>query len=325
MASAAGSTGKKRSEKRSAGAAARRREIAAQRTAAARRAARRRRWARWGGAVAAALLLGAGVTFLVTRGGDASRSALSAAVVGGDLHSVAVVGDALYVGGHAGVGVSRDGGRQWQQVDTLEGADPMGWAVTSDTVLVGGHPGLFRSTDNGTTFARVTGAGAVPDAHALGGAGTTFYLGSPQAGLMVSTDGGRSWQVRNAQAGRSFMGSILVDPKDPQRLIAPDMSAGLTVSGDGGRTWKPLTGSPPGAMSAAWNPADTRQLIAVGSNGGARSSDGGTTWQQLNVPTGVSAVTYDEAGTVLYAAALDGERARTYRSTDGGATWAPTA
>ena len=308
---------------RRAATAARRRKMTAQRAAAARRAALRRRWRWWGGAATAVLVLTAGGIVLAARAAS-PRSAGQGPVVGSDLHTVAVVDDALYVAGHAQVAVSRDGGRRWQQADALAGADPMGWAVTSDTVLVGGHPGLFRSTDEGKTFTEVTGAGAVPDTHALGGAGTTFYVGSPPAGLLASTDGGLSWQVRSTQAGRSFMGTILVDPRDPDRLIVPDMSAGLTASGDGGRTWKPL-GSPPRIVSAAWNPTDTRQIVGVGMNGGTRSGDGGATWQPVTLPANTSAVTYDPTGTHLYAAALEGDRARTYRSADGGVTWTATA
>jgi photosystem II stability/assembly factor-like uncharacterized protein len=157
---------------------------------------------------------------------------------------VAAIGDAVYVGGYAAVAVSRDGGRGWREVPSLQGADVMSWAVTPGAVLAGGHPGLFRSTDGGVSFNRVTSAAAVPDVHALGAAGTTACLASPQAGLLASSDGGSSWQVRNAQAGRSFMGTILVDPTDPNRLIAPDMSAGLATSSDDGRSWRPLGDRP---------------------------------------------------------------------------------
>jgi len=287
--------------------------------------AQRRRRARWGagaGAVLIAALVGA---YLFNRGNEITSSAANGAapVVGGDLHTVMVIQDALYVGGHAAAVVSHDGGRRWASIPSLDGADAMGWAVTPSAVLVGGHPGLFRSTDNGSTFSVVSGAAAVPDVHALGGTGNTLYLGSPQAGLLASTDGGLSWQVRNAAAGRSFMGTILVDPTKPARLIAPDMSTGLTASADGGRTWTPL-GGPKGAMAAAWNPIDPRVIVAVGMGGSARSSDGGATWQPVAVPTGTSAVAYAPDGRTLYAGALDGEQALTFRSTDGGATWAKT-
>ncbi len=307
--------------------AAQRRAKAQQREALARRAARRRQWTRWGGVAAAVLLLAVGITYVASRGNDAADSgaggSATAPVVGGDLHTVTVIGDALYVGGHEAVAVSHDGGRQWQRIGSLDGADAMGWAITPDGVLVGGHPGLYRSTDHGATFTKLGGGAAVDDVHALGAAAGIVYLGSPRSGLLASTDGGNSWQVRNAQTGRSFMGTILVDPTDPARLIAPDMSSGLSASSDGGRTWKPL-GGPGGAMAAGWNPTDTKQIIAVGMSGGARSIDGGATWQQIQLPAGVSAVSFDATGTTVYAGALDGRRARLYRSGDGGTTWTAT-
>lgn len=190
--------------------------------------------------------LGAGLAYLTSGDGEGPATgpaaSTSAPVVGGDLHTITATDDAIYVGGHAAAAVSRDGGRTWRNVPSLNGADAMGWAITKNALLVGGHPGLFRSTDNGATFTRVTGHSAVPDVHALGGTGSSIYLASPQAGLLASSDGGRSWKVINADVGQSFMGTILVDAHNPDRLIAPDMSAGLSLSTDGGATWKPLGG-----------------------------------------------------------------------------------
>ena len=300
--------------------AERQRTAAAEHAEAARRAALRRTRQRWAVAAATVLAVLAAVTFFAVRGDGGGGQGAAAPVVGGDLHTLTSVDDALYVGGHAAVAVSRNGGRQWEQVPSLEGADAMGWAQTTDALLAGGHPGLFRSTDGGTSFERVTGESAVPDAHALGGAGDTVYLGSPQAGLMVSEDGGATWDTRNAEAGRSFMGTILVDPADPQRLLAPDMSDGLLASSDGGRTWTPL-GGPGGTMAAAWDPTDTDRIVVVGMSESAFSSDGGLTWEPLPVPPGTSAVAFSRDGGTMYTAALDGEAAVVSVSTDGGGTW----
>ncbi len=298
----------------------RQRAAAEERAAAARRAARRRAQLRWAVAAAAALAVAAAVTFFAVRGDDDPGQAAAAPVVGGDLHTLTAIGDALYVGGHAAVAVSRDGGRQWQQISSLENADAMGWAQTTDALVAGGHPGLFRSTDGGTSFTQVTGASAVPDAHALGSVGDTVYLGSPQAGFLASEDGGVTWQTRDAEAGRSFMGTILVDPADPQRLLAPDMSSGLLASSDGGRSWIPL-GGPEGAMAAAWDPTDIDRIVVVGMSESALSTDGGQSWEPLLVPAGTTAVTFSGDGTTMYTAALDGEVAVTSASTDGGRTW----
>lgn len=304
--------------------AERRRMRAAEQEARRLRAERRRRLVQRGVVALAALAVTAMVLLLATRGNDPGVEApASAPTVGGDLHTVTSIEDALFVGGHAEVAVSHNDGRTWQQVDSLAGADAMGWAVTPDAVLVGGHPGLFRSTDGGSTFSQVDDL-TFSDVHALGGAGRTVYLASPQAGLLVSTDGGQHWQVRNGEAGRSFMGTILVDPQDPQRLIAPDMSGGLSLSRDGGSSWKPL-GGPMGAMAADWNPTDTEEIVAVGMGGAARSTDGGATWQKLDVPQGTSAIAYAEDSDTLVAAVLSGEQAITYRSADAGLTWTPTS
>lgn len=279
---------------------------------------------RWGPAVAAGaalVALTAGGLWVSARDGNsAPDTAAAGAYVGGDLHTLTAAAGRLYVGGHDGVATSIDAGKNWTPVTSLRGADAMGWAVTPAGILAGGHPGLFRSTDGGSTFTKDTGLGQISDVHALGAAGTTAYLASPQAGLLTSDDGGLSWQPRNSEVGRSFMGTILVDPADPQRLVAPDMQNGLVTSSDGGSTWTSL-GGPGGAMAAAWDPTNTQRLVAVGMNGGAISSDGGRTWTDLTLPTGTSAATFSPDGGTLFAGALDGDTARTFASADAGTTW----
>jgi len=281
------------------------------------RAVSRRRWLLPLALAAAALVVVVVVVVLANQGGGA---AASGAYVGGDLHTLTVAGDRLYVGGHDGVAASTDGGRQWRPVSSLRGADAMGWAQTTEALLVGGHQGLYRSGDTGASFALESGSGQVADVHALGAAGDTVYLASPRAGLLASSDGGRSWQTRNTDAGRGFMGTILVDPADPAHLIAPDMQSGLVASADGGRSWTQL-GGPGGTMAAAWDPTDNRRLVVVGMAGASSSSDGGQTWTSLSAPRGTSAVAYSADGRTLYAATLDGDTARVYASPDAGRSW----
>jgi hypothetical protein len=271
-------------------------------------------------AVAVVVLVVGGLVYWATRGDSGAGSSASTArpYVGGDLHTVAALGGKLYVGGHDGAAVSTDGARTWSPLPSLRGADAMGWAISGDRVLVAGHNGLRASS--GGDFTAVNLPDGVSDVHALGGSGDTVYAASPQAGLLVSTDGGKTWRPRNVQNGRGFMGSIVVDRADPNRLIAPDMQAGATASRDGGRTWQPL-GGPRGAMAVAQNPRDPKNLVAVGMGEAAASRDGGASWQPLEVPAGVSAVTFSEDGATLYAARLAGENAVVATSVDGGKTW----
>jgi hypothetical protein len=283
------------------------------------RAQRRRRLTMAGVAAAVVSVLGVVVVAVASSNGDSGNGrGVAGPRVGGDLHALAVAEGAMYVSGHGGAGKSTDGGRSWQQLDSLADKDGMGWAVSGAEVLVGGHGGLYRSVD-GTSFTAVTGL-PVSDVHGLGGAGKVLYLASPQGGVYVSQDGGQNWAERGS-AGAGIMGTILVDPADTDKLIAPDMGAGVVASRDGGRSWKRL-GGPSGAMSVARNPVDTRELVAVGMGGSQHSTDGGNSWVAMMTPAGVNSVAFDLAKpTRMVAAALSGDRAAIYLSDDSGATW----
>jgi photosystem II stability/assembly factor-like uncharacterized protein len=243
--------------------------------------------------------------------------------VGGDLHSLAMApaNSRLYIGGHEGVAVSIDGGHTWRQVDSLNGADAMGWAFTDDAVLVGGHPGLFVSDDGGRTFRQDNDALPATDIHALGSRVGVIYAASPQLGVFASSDDAASWEVRTGHVGQAFMGSILVDPRDPDHLIAPDMQAGAVESSDGGRSWAVL-GGVPSATWVSWNPVDTDRILVSGMGQAALTQDGGRTWAQVPVPEGASVVEIDPINPdTLYGGVLDGGDAVVWISRDGGSTW----
>ncbi|MET3172726.1 UNVERIFIED_ORG: photosystem II stability/assembly factor-like uncharacterized protein [Arthrobacter sp. UYCu721] len=273
-------------------------------------------------ALAALIALGVGIGIVVATSGGGTKDGTAAPTgpyVGGDLHVLTALRDRIYVGGHGGGAVSRDEGRTWTQLPTLNGADPMGAAAIGDTMLIGGHPGLFRSSD-GTSFAEVSGQGELGDVHALGSAGDIVYAGTTVRGLLASNDGGASWTARNTEPARMFMGVILVDPANTQRLIAPVMSTGLMTSADGGLSWTAL-GGPGGAMAAAWDPTNTLRLLAVGMAESALSSDGGKIWTPVTLPKGTATATFSADGTTIYAAAPKGSAAAIYTSTDQGKTW----
>lgn len=283
---------------------------------------RDRGWLLWTAGLAAAAV----VLLWTTSKDDAPAPGATVAkpVVGGDLHSLVVDPsnpEVIYIGSHQGVSVSRDGGESWEVESSLDGADAMGWAFTERAVLVGGHPGLYVSADDGATFELRNEGLPSTDLHALGAGGGVLYAASPAAGLLASNDGGRSWEVRTDRAGHGFMGRILVDPSDPEHLIASDMGAGAVESGDGGRTWDAL-GGVGGAMWVTWDVSDTTHLIVTGQGSAAASSDGGKTWGELEIPKGASIVEFDpHDADVLYAAVLQDPEAAVYVSRDGGATW----
>ncbi len=75
------------------------------------------------------------------------------------------------------------------------------------------------------------------DFHTLASSGERVYgYDGTQGRLMVSADGGRTWQERRPPSG---VFSIAIDPRDPDRILAAT-EQGLLASRDAGRTLRTL-------------------------------------------------------------------------------------
>lgn len=175
-------------------------------------------------------------------------------------------------------------------------------------LLIGGDLlGVGRSRDGGGSWEVTTGfeAWEVAEITFLPDEEDVVWIGT-QSGPYRSTDGGSTWEERRTGlpevSGSSYTAPIevvLVDPTDGERLLA---------FGGSQRRWV-SPGSP--AWGAVWESLDGGQrwdrLGTVG-------DDGGGNVQAARFLAGSS--------TDLLAAVLDGG---VYRSTDGGATWAPSS
>lgn len=120
------------------------------------------------------------------------------------------------------------------------------------------------------------------------------------------------------------IGDILVDPKDPDRLVALSHPAGVFTSTDGAKTWT-MAAVPPSPAHARLrrDPADPQRLWVSTFRGPLMSKDGGTTWGPAGdtVPdTGLAGLELDpkSKGAVRYL--LAGQKFFK-KSTDGGKTW----
>ncbi len=168
----------------------------------------------------------------------------------------------------------------------------------------------------------------------------TIYAGCDVGGFYVSTDLGRTFEVRNNGLHAFFVESIAVDPRDP-RIILLGTPGGIYRTVDAGRHWQWVReGFPPvqrwsfstpiGAV--AFDPQDPRIAYAgVGRprNGGGgqgavyRSDDGGLSWRkasagQLPADACVSDIELrpGDSRTVLVAT-----NKGIFRSDDAGRTW----
>ena len=172
-------------------------------------------------------------------------------------------------------------------------------------------------------------------------------------GIYKSTDGGKTWRHLGLRDGQQIP-AILVDPRDPKRLIVavlghpygPNAERGVFRSTDGGETWQKVLykDENTGAIDLAFDPTNARTIYAVlwaarqgpwengewsGANSGLfKSTDGGTTWQQLTggLPTpaqglgriGIAIAPSDPSR--MYAL-VEAKPSALYRSDDAGANW----
>lgn len=150
----------------------------------------------------------------------------------------------------------------------------------------------------------------------------TIFFGH-HGGLMVSRDGGRTWQPSSLQNADAM--ALGVAPAHPQILYAAGHDV-FVKSTDGGQTWSPVAHNLPGTDIHGFtvDPDDANKVYAhvVGYAGLFVSADGGLTWNPL--PAAMPASTFNLAigddSQTLFAAA--GE-AGVWHSQDGGQNWSP--
>jgi photosystem II stability/assembly factor-like uncharacterized protein len=187
-----------------------------------------------------------------------------------------------------------------------------------------------------------------------------IYAGTEPAALFKSTDGGRSFALveglwNHEHRPQWFPGggglglhTILLDPRDEQRIHVAISTGGVYRSDDGGETWIARNKG----VASAVGPEEESEfgqcvhkvdrdagdpdVLFLQNHGGLyRSPDRGDTWQSIaeGVPSdfGFPLVTHRHKGDTAYVIPLDYDlgrcvpegKARVYRTTDAGASWEP--
>jgi hypothetical protein len=149
----------------------------------------------------------------------------------------------LLAGGEEGIFRSDDSGRSWKiagaagfQVSRIAQSphDACSWLAVTQ------KGGIFASTDCGKTFENVGRVGVDRNLYDV-----AFDPSDPQRvavagwgpGVVVSDDGGKTWQPRNVGLPRPEVLAIAFDPGHPGRLYASVNEDGLYVSPDAGKSW----------------------------------------------------------------------------------------
>jgi photosystem II stability/assembly factor-like uncharacterized protein len=262
---------------------------------------------------------------------------------------------------------SDDGGKTWFQPGTPPGeqqVDPMGFAkgesnkFVYDTFAATGAPLTTHQWYDGTQhpweFKRVwhiEPSLTDPD---------TVYAGVEDAALFKSTDGGKSWHELAGlrghgtgpqwQPGAGGMGlhTILLDPKNPNRIYIAISAAGAFRTDDGGKTWSPINRGlhsqflpDPNAEighcvhHVALHPSKPDTLFMQKHWDVMRTDNAGGQWHEVsgNLPTDFGFVidVHAHQPETIYVVPIksDGEhfpldgKLRVYRSKSGGNEWEP--
>ena len=133
-----------------------------------------------------------------------------------------------------------------------------------------------------------------------------------------SSDGGRTWTA----GARRSANALVVDPRDPQTIYVG--AAGVYKSMDGGATWRRTGRRDVPTLALVFDPRDPKVLYAAGSDGVARSEDGGASWAVLSdgiVRDTITALVIDpKQPRRMWARGINFSGA-VYRTTNGGARW----
>ena len=257
-----------------------------------------------------------------------------------------------------GLWKSLDGGKTWQ-TSGLEKAAQIGRIVVhpddANLVYVAalGHPfgknperGVFRSKDGGATWEHVlalddsTGVVSLSinpnnarEMYAGAWRGErkpwTMLSGGPNGGVYKTTDGGDTWNKLGGGLPEGIVGKVgvSVSPANPDRvwaIIEAEPEGGVYRSDDGGASWT-RTNKENKLRQRAWyythvraDPQDANTVYAL-NTGLYRSVDGGTTFDNIEVPHGdVHDLWINPDNTDIMAVANDGGTQVTF---NGGKSW----
>ncbi len=229
---------------------------------------------------------------------------------------VAALGHVWAPNEERGIYRSKDGGKTWEKIlsrGPKAGASELVFDPTNSRILYAGFweayrkpwdlesggpaSGILKSTDGGDTWTDLTKNPGLPKG-TLGNIGLSVSRADPDrvyalieaedGGVFRSDDAGKTWkrvnEERKLRQRAWYYGRIFADPKDPNKVYAPNV--GFFRSDDGGKSWNAIE-VPHGDNHDLWiSTADPQRMIEANDGGATVSTNGGKNWStEDNQPT----------------------------------------
>lgn len=172
--------------------------------------------------------------------------------------------------------------------------------------------GLIESTDGGRSWTSVARTG-FSDLHVLLVVNRNFFgYDTVLGGVVVSTDGGRTFVERSAPSGALVL-DLAVDPHDSRYMLASTPTA-IFRSLDQGKSWHKAQAAEESHL--AWT---SNGLFRADADGTVlRSNDRGVTWRRVGRLSRPPGKLVEQPDGTLYAALIDGS---VVTSRDAGRMW----
>jgi hypothetical protein len=226
-----------------------------------------------------------------------------------------------------GVFRSTDGGHSFAAANAgLQAFGVRGFVGSGNDVYVAAAGGVYKSTNDGQTWTKTStglpGGSLFPSG--LAGDGTTMFTAlssfndNVAATFWKTTNGGASWQ----SAGTGLTATLVNDLATTPGSVWVATNAGVFRSTDGGATFAPFNKglNNTNVYRVATNGTALFAGVYANANGVWRSTDNGRTWQPANATMNNQRIRTVAA---IGSSVVAGGEVSTFRSADGGATFAP--
>lgn len=144
-------------------------------------------------------------------------------------------------------------GRAQASKPAFEHVHALAFDAAGRALWLGSHAGLFRTEDGGHTWSKVAvpATGHGPDVMNVTphpAQPEVVYIGTHEAGVLKSTDAGKTWSAVNSGLRGLDVHGLAIDPNTPSKLhaLVRESGAGLYRTTDGGQKWVRVDDGPAG-------------------------------------------------------------------------------